>query len=63
MAQGPLRINIEHLAKTYGFKGPVKAHILVDWENHGPDLLVLEPIPEEVLDDLAVIRAIGTKET
>lgn len=54
-----LRINLDVLAKSYGLDPPVKGRILVDWLDHGSDLLLLDELEPQVAIDLDTIRAIG----
>ena len=54
MTQGPIRIDIDLLAKSYGFKEPVVAY-LKDGK------LVLAPVSDETARDLDALLKIGVE--
>ena len=54
MTQGPIRINLKQLAKMYSITTEFRAEIV-------DGALEITPVPVEVADDLAAIRAIGEK--
>lgn len=52
MTQGPIRINLKQLAKSYSIEGEFRCEL-------GTLTLTITPVPAEVEADLAAIRAIG----